>query len=83
MASVFWIVLKMKIRTSTKLKRNGPTPQERLRRTIKNSMISLGSSVHLRCVTAEKLMLNFFQSLRMREQIKQYIIETGKWVRTI
>ena len=26
MASVFWIVLKMKIRTSTKLKRNGPTP---------------------------------------------------------
>ena len=26
LASVFWIVLKMKIRTSTKLRRNGPTP---------------------------------------------------------
>ena len=26
LASVFWIVLKLKIRTSTKLKRNGPNP---------------------------------------------------------
>ena len=26
LASEFWIVLKMKIRTSTKLRRNGPTP---------------------------------------------------------
>ena len=51
MASIFWIVLKIKIRMASKLRRNGPTPEERLRRQIKNSMVSLGSSVHLRDYT--------------------------------
>ena len=51
LASIFWTVLKIKIRMGSKIRRNGPTPEERTRRQIKNSMISLGSSVHLRDYT--------------------------------
>ena len=83
LASVFWIVLKMKMQCSIKLKRKGATAEERLRRMIRNSVCSIGSSVHLRDYTAQKLLVNTLQGLHMRATMKKYIIETGKWVRTI
>lgn len=63
LAQVFWIVMKMKIRSGTKLRRNGPTPEERLRRQIRGSMMSIGSTVHLRDVTAANIMIKFFKGI--------------------
>ena len=83
LASVFWTVIKMKIRSGTKLRRNGPTPEERLRRMIRGSLTSLGSAVHLRDVTAQKVVMYFFQGLEMRKELKRAIIDNGKWVRKI
>lgn len=83
LASIFWTVLKIKIRMGSKIRRNGPTPEERTRRQIKNSMISLGSSVHLRDYTGQKMIYRVLEGLRMRQEIKQDIIDTGLWVRRI
>ena len=75
--------MKMKIRSGTKLRRNGPNPEERLRRQIRGSLMSIGSTVHLRDVTAENLMLKFFRGIQMRKEIKEKIIDNSKWVRHI
>ena len=81
LAKVFWTVLKLKMRMATKLRRNGPTPEERLRRQIRHSLNSIGSSVHLRDVTAGNIIVNFFKAIETRVELKQKIIDNGKWVR--
>jgi hypothetical protein len=77
MSKIFWIVFKIKIRMSRKIKKNGPTPEERARRQIKACLTSIGSRIHLREDAASKLILSTLQSLKMRQDIKKKIIDTG------
>ena len=83
MAEVFWTVLKMKMRMSTKLRRQGPTPEERTRRNIKDSLASIGSCVHLRDVHCSKLITGALQSIHTRMEFKRCILENAMWIRKI
>ena len=83
MGSIFWLTLKMKIRLSRKVKRNGPTPEERLRRQMRGCIMSMGSGIHLREDKASNLILSFLQSVKMRNDTKRMVIDTGLQVRHI
>ena len=77
MGSIFWLTLKMKIQLSRKVKRNGPTPEERLRRQVRGCIMSMGSGIHLREDKASNLILSFLQSVKMRNDTKRMVIDTS------
>ena len=83
MARVFWTVVKIKINLSIKLKRWGRTPEERIRRQMKMALQSIGSAVHLRDMTAGKVIVSTFQWLRTVTDLKKCIKENGLQVRKI
>ena len=83
LAKVFWTVVKIKINLSIKLKRWGRTPEERIRRQMKMALQSIGSAVHLRDMTAGKVIVSSFQWLRTVTDLKKCIKENGLQVRKI
>jgi len=83
MSKVFWTVIKVKINLSIKLKRTGRTPEERLRRQMRNALCSIGSSIHLREMTAAKTVVESFKWMQTLSELKKCIKDTGIHVRFI
>lgn len=75
--------MKMKMKLSIRLKRTGKTSIERQRRNIRCALSSIGSSVHLRDITASKTILEALKWHHTLNTIRNHVRDTAKQVRNI
>ena len=80
---VMWTVIRARRRIQYKIRRQGPTAEERMRRTIKNSLISFSSMADFTKYQAGERIWSLLWALKTRRDLRRTMLDFHEKIRRI